>query len=1167
MGKTIGASGDRLYRESNLPNGDDFTICGWCRVTTNNAGTTRGLFLLSDANHTTSPTDFLWLGWNSSNQFGINASGSTQTFSGSPTSASGWFFWAITSDGTDIDAYWADLFDADLQQNGSPINLSGPLSFTEASIQFGSNADSEYVDGDIAVLKMWDHPLTETELDRERWFVQPRRLASLRAWWPLIDVEDTYPDYGPNGYDLSEAGTVTNGAGPFIWWGNRGSYNYPLWIPWKVEEDGNGDSTTLHGLVNDSNSTKEKTLIHIVGGWDGGDGNTTATLDGGEDGTRIVALGDARNPGRYIGGTASHWRKFLSSNNHGIQATGGNFELDGLVIVQSSGGTSAECIRIYGNDVDTNLVRDCLLWCDAFVADQDCIYTGFDQNAGTINIENCIIYGAARGGINSQHNWNSNSNVLNLNVNSCTIYNTGNDSDGGGISIQTNGQTIDSDTAISVHNTIVMEANNGSCFNDEYNGASTNTWDVSYSIDDDGSITANTDGGTGNLESRTATTNTSPGVGDWVIFTNLTGGSEDFRLVSNAENDAEEMHAVATAHGLTIPDKDVIGTTRPQSTNYDCGAFEIIVSGTPLTAAIDLLLEHLIGIDKDSNVLLEHTISFSTAKNELLEHLIEVSDGSNLIVEHLINPNATKNILVELIGSLSESKNPLLEHLVATEAGKNILTEFVLGLTLEDVILLEHLVSINKNNNVPLEHIGNISPTKNIILEFLREFSVGRNELVEHLIALNPQKVHLIEHLIGLTPQRNVVLEHLVNLNPQKVNLLEHLIGLNPQRNIVLEHLIGLSPQRNILLEHLANFSDGKNIPLEHLISLNPQRTALLEHLIGLDPQRVNLLEHLLNIDVDKDVLLEHLLESQVVAPNSVLLEFLGSLSDGKNIILEHLSNFSTQKNILLEYLIGIDSDSNSILEHLLGVSSQKNVVLEHLYNISADKDILLEHLIVGILTAPKNVLIDFVTNRSINKNVLLEHITNFSTQNSIVLEHLIGVGSQADIVLEHLVTSTLIASILVEFSTNISIDKSTLLEHLYNISVDNNVLVEMLLAAGLVVPINIPLEHLASAQFNNNIPLEHLANVGLITKTTPLEHLQGLVKNGVIYIEHPSLISTDMDVLIEIVSSVVGVDPSAPQLIWNVLNRGSIWNVLNRGSVWNLRNRGTNWTHIGSDN
>jgi hypothetical protein len=203
-----------------------------------------------------------------------------------------------------------------------------------------------------------------------------------------------------------------------------------------------------------------------------------------------------------------------------------------------------------------------------------------------------MICGAGRGGIFAYH---GGSHAGELNVNSCTLWNNGNTTIYGGGVVWKSINSGTSQYNIYCHNVISLENDGGSScadFNETHSsGTAPQNYDVSYSIDSDNSISTKTDGGTGNLASRTATDNTSPGAGDWVIFEDITSAPYDFRIVDNAENDAQDMHSTATAHGITIPSTDIVGTSRPQNTDYECGAFEI-VSAVP--AEVDRLL--LLGV-------------------------------------------------------------------------------------------------------------------------------------------------------------------------------------------------------------------------------------------------------------------------------------------------------------------------------------------------------------------------------------------------------------------------------------------------------------------------------------------------------------------------------------------------------------------------------------------
>lgn len=87
--------------------------------------------------------------------------------------------------------------------------------------------------------------------------------------------------------------------------------------------------------------------------------------------------------------------------------------------------------------------------------------------------------------------------------------------------------------------------------------------------------------GINELDSRTATANTSPGAGDWVIFNNITAGSEDLRLHDNAtDNDAQDAGVdLGSPYDVDIAGNAVTGT-------WDIGAFEVVAAGDTVTPGL-----------------------------------------------------------------------------------------------------------------------------------------------------------------------------------------------------------------------------------------------------------------------------------------------------------------------------------------------------------------------------------------------------------------------------------------------------------------------------------------------------------------------------------------------------------------------------------------------------
>ena len=135
-----------------------------------------------------------------------------------------------------------------------------------------------------------------------------------------------------------------------------------------------------------------------------------------------------------------------------------------------------------------------------------------------------------------------------ITVENCTLYANGGD-----------GIDDSAGTAFAVTNTISM--NNAVDFN-----LSVATQSNNISSDPSAS-------GPGSLVNRTATDNPAPGVGDWVVFRNLTPGLEDFHLLTSPENDAID----AAADLSSAFQRDIDNGIRQSP--WDVGADDILASG------------------------------------------------------------------------------------------------------------------------------------------------------------------------------------------------------------------------------------------------------------------------------------------------------------------------------------------------------------------------------------------------------------------------------------------------------------------------------------------------------------------------------------------------------------------------------------------------------------
>lgn len=310
----------------------------------------------------------------------------------------------------------------------------------------------------------------------------------------------------------------------------------------------------------------------------------------------ITVSGGARHTGRW-NESAQHYRLVVTDANAiTIPNSITSAVIDGLS-VHITGNTTADRRGISATPGGGNAIqiRNSLIRSSGSAEIRECVRVDGFLN-GSISLENCMIWGAGRYGVRILDPVDGFSVTLNLN--SCTIYGCGVTETGGGVRSFSTG--VASTSVIQLHNTIVVGNTANGSADVSQGGTLPATWNISNSIDSDGSIANVLDAGSGNLLARTPVDSQSAGVGDWVIFRNITAEPFDLRLLPSdasrfvtldgdflvtldgqhlstidSDNDAVDMHAVDTAHGLTIPSADISGKQRPQGFGHDCGAFEL----------------------------------------------------------------------------------------------------------------------------------------------------------------------------------------------------------------------------------------------------------------------------------------------------------------------------------------------------------------------------------------------------------------------------------------------------------------------------------------------------------------------------------------------------------------------------------------------------------------
>lgn len=336
-----------------------------------------------------------------------------------------------------------------------------------------------------------------------------------------------------------------------------------------------GDFTTLNAGLADAGTGAGDTIT-IQGPWTVDD---TAVCTVADDNitTQIVAGNVSYHNGLYDESNQHYRLVCASSGSHCIQVNNTGCTIDGLVIVQASIGTSDESIR-HAVSGGTTTIKRCILTAAGDIEDQDGIFIGSIN--GTIDVENCIVYRWGRAGIHSQNSTDFTTHTYNINscsIFDCTTFTAGSEEDGGGIVVKNNAiGTTNTVHNINVFHTIVQQGNvdGPSADYNELGSQGTVNWGISHSIDSDNSIASRDVGGTGNLPNRTPTADGSPGVGDFVIWINITDDTQDLHLQDNPiDNDAQDADSTLSAEGLTLPILDIDDEIRDRASNkIDIGA-------------------------------------------------------------------------------------------------------------------------------------------------------------------------------------------------------------------------------------------------------------------------------------------------------------------------------------------------------------------------------------------------------------------------------------------------------------------------------------------------------------------------------------------------------------------------------------------------------------------
>ncbi|MGD9314204.1 MAG: hypothetical protein PVI96_14900 [Desulfobacterales bacterium] len=241
------------------------------------------------------------------------------------------------------------------------------------------------------------------------------------ANWEQLDENDTI-DNAVEDFDQSGRLDLTSGSG-FIM---------------KVACYGDGEDTTAV----------------TVGGWTTDADNYIKIYTP----TLTSEVGTSQRHSGYVAASPSYYRMKVSSAipDDAVITLREYMTIEGLVVRLDNTTVSDEGIRIDADNIEVT-IKDCIVWTSQSADNQDGIY-GDQNNNYTVNIENTIIYGFYRTGIQVQYYQSGVGNTSTWNINSCTIWNCSDegDAEGGGIAARTH-EAADT-VYMNIFNTIVLDS-------------------------------------------------------------------------------------------------------------------------------------------------------------------------------------------------------------------------------------------------------------------------------------------------------------------------------------------------------------------------------------------------------------------------------------------------------------------------------------------------------------------------------------------------------------------------------------------------------------------------------------------------------------------------------------------------------------------------------------
>lgn len=206
---------DDLTRSSSVPSEVSFTACGWGRRQAD-TGAQSVLFSINDV-----PTAV------SGAIIGTQADGDDLIVAGSgfgespviATLTTGvWFYWCMT--GTAAGAGSLDGYYMLPGATSLTTQQTTGASFTQTTMVIGNydDAGTEFFNGDIMAVKVWDRVLTTAEMFQESAHIRPLYTFGLTHWYPLWNTSSQTIDFSGNAQTLTSGGTKADADNPPVSW-------------------------------------------------------------------------------------------------------------------------------------------------------------------------------------------------------------------------------------------------------------------------------------------------------------------------------------------------------------------------------------------------------------------------------------------------------------------------------------------------------------------------------------------------------------------------------------------------------------------------------------------------------------------------------------------------------------------------------------------------------------------------------------------------------------------------------------------------------------------------------------------------------------------------------------------------------------------------------------